>query len=99
MHKARKIHEILRTGKIIITYRCYIIENPEESKLDQYIKINYRNSPQSFLKDYLQGFNPQVDWNKIFTSFLDQPLINFFFGQLGHLYAYMFLYKLANLFF
>ena len=37
-----------------------------------------QNSPQCCLKDCLSDYNPQVGFNKIFHSFLDRLLINFF---------------------
>ena len=75
------IHDSLctcRSGPCKLYITCHLTYHPLSQNLYNCALISSRwNSPQSFLKVCLLGFNPRVDLSKIFHFFLGRLLINF----------------------
>lgn len=64
------VHCTCRSGLCKLSIR-HLKYNPLSQKgIWLYFDFWRGNIPQSFLKDYLPGYNPQVDWNKFFRFFL-----------------------------
>ena len=62
---------VCRSGLGKLSVISHLMYKPLSKNLDNWaLPSNRQNGPQSFLKDCLLGYSPQVGWNKIFHFFL-----------------------------